>query len=92
MLQVCKQVFISESLVTRLSGQAPFTSEIVGLILAADSLHSFKKELVDALPKFVGFPGTLATGNVNRAAYDVVFDKFFHPRCAPSSDIGRMVR
>jgi hypothetical protein len=57
--------------VAQSSEQAPFTSEIVGSILATDSCMTLVwKESVNALPKVVGFLRFPPTGNIDRVGWD----------------------
>jgi hypothetical protein len=73
----------------------PFTSEIVGSILATDSCMTLMwKESVNALPKVVGFLRVLQfppTGNVDRVGWDYPPNWPFHRSCAPWSDMSHKV-
>jgi hypothetical protein len=75
--------------------QAPFTSEIVGSILATDSCMTlFWKDDVNALLKVVGFLRVLRfppTGNVDRVGWDKPPNWPFHRSCAPWSDMSHKV-
>ena len=81
--------------VAQSSEQAPFTSEIVGSILATDSCMTLMwKESVNALPKLVGFLRVLRfppTGNVDRVGWDYPPNWHFHRGCAPWPDMSHKV-
>jgi hypothetical protein len=81
--------------VAQSSEQAPFTSEIVGSILATNSCMTLLwKESVNALPKVVGFLRELRfppTGNVDRVGWDYPPNWPFHRSCPPWPDMSHKV-